>query len=153
MRTLVALLATAVASTICRADFQPDTYSPVFDGTSGVIVADVTPYLAGSQIVLTNCAVLAHGQIGTNVSAVALDLTGCGLSLSVGNALTSHTYAATIQVATAGTFCATVALPPAQAPLGMQSGNFAGIILTVTNGAQSRTYRDEKRLPLRTPFH
>ena len=149
------ILAIILAATAAAGALTPETLTLTFDRTSAAAVVSSTPYIEGTQIVLTNCTALLLA-VGTNAAA-AQDLTDCGMILYVGNTETSVTYYATAQIATNGTFSASITLPTIIPATGTgytsTSDTYAGIALAITNGATRIDYRDEKRVYLRQRLH
>jgi hypothetical protein len=149
------ILALILAATAAAGALTPETLTLTFDRTSAAAVVTSTPYIESTSITLTNCTALLLA-VGTNAPA-AQDLTDCGLILYVGNSETSVTYYATAQIATNGTFSATITLPAITAATGTgytsTSDTYAGIALAITSGATRIDYRDEKRVYLRQRLH
>ncbi|MEI6210306.1 MAG: hypothetical protein WCR06_01645 [bacterium] len=141
---------------LLRADLVPDVVSATWiRGESSAAVPGVFP--AGSTVRFTNGVICAASGVGTNAPTVQ-DLTGLGGFLTLGGLSWTNpfpTVAVVAQVATAGTFCATLTLP-AWSNLVWQPGSMVALCpvqLTLTNAAGVRVvYPGVKQLTVLRPL-
>ena len=158
-RIIAALILTATIA--CAAGPQPPKFTFTWNGQGTTGLADTNTWLSNVSYLLTNCPF----QNGTNG---AVDLTGCGIIIRVGDSTTNVAYSGAVQSpATSGLFSCTFQIPNATntatssstitlngaAPLiGTAISHITNIQLTITNATVSVTDKEQKQLQYQAPL-
>ena len=152
---LCATIATAVGP-------KPPTFTFTWNGQGTTGLADTNTWLSNVSYLLTNCPYLN----GTNG---AVDLTGCGIIIRVGDSTTNVAYNGFVQApatgglfgctfqipnatGTAATATSTISLNGASPTLAQTATRITNIQLTITNATVTVTDKEQKQLQYAAPL-
>ena len=151
--------AAIVATLIClaaMAGLTPDAITLTWSRSDVSEYADTTNvYLSGVTYRATNCVAHITPAVGTNVAAVAQDLTGLTVTLRAGDAGTNLAYTAHVRSGTNGLFDVDFKFPTWTPGPTRQTTGQEGLELTIadTNTATSVTYKGRKLFNVMQPLH